>query len=63
MPCSTSSNQTEFTAEVCFHVADASANWDNPAVFVLPRILVCLDCGASSPMTPASQLAKLCAAD
>ena len=64
MPCAlcTSDNHREFLAEVNIHPSDLS-NPNNVGVFVFPRLLVCLDCGASSFMTPTAQLAQLCAAD
>jgi hypothetical protein len=57
-----SANQREFSAEVNIHFP---LRWDsnNPGIYVFPKLLVCLDCGASSFMTPASQLAQLRAAD
>lgn len=57
-----SSNQTEFPSEVNIHLPGLK-NAAQPGVFVFPRLLVCLDCGSSSFMTPASQLAKLFHAD
>jgi hypothetical protein len=64
MPCTfcTSGNQREFPAEVNIHLSGLR-NSQKPGVFVFPRLLVCLDCGASSFMTPPSELAELCAAD
>jgi hypothetical protein len=56
-----SSNQTEFPAEVHIHFPGLR-NAGKPGVFVSPRLLVCLDCGSSSFTTPASDLAQLCAA-
>ncbi len=60
MPCPfcTSNNQTELPAEVNIHFPGLK-NADKPGVFVFPRLLVCLDCGSSSFMTPASELARL----
>jgi len=54
----TSSNQTEFGAEVHIHFP-GFRNAAKPGVFVFPSLLVCLDCGSSSFMTPASELAQL----
>ena len=54
----TSTNQAEFPAEVNIHfpgLRDA----DKPGVLVFPRLMVCLDCGSSSFMTPALELARL----
>ena len=63
MSCSfcTSSNQTVFPAEIHIHFPGLS-NADKPGVLVFPRLLVCLDCGSSSFMTPAPELAELRAA-
>jgi hypothetical protein len=58
----TSSNQTEFPAEVNIHFPDLR-DADQLAVFVFPRILVCLDCGCSSFTTPAPELERLRAAN
>jgi hypothetical protein len=57
-----SANQREFSAEVNIHFP---FRWDsdNSGVFVFPKLLVCLDCGSTSFMTPSSQLAQLRAAD
>ena len=64
MPCTFcgSSNQREFPAEVNIHLPFLK-NEGNPGVFVFPKLLVCLDCGASSFITPVSQLSQLSAAD
>ena len=64
MPCTScaSGNQREFPAEVNIHLPGLR-NSHNPGVFVFPRLLVCLDCGASSFVTPPSELDELCAAD
>src|SRR5580704_6130081 len=56
----TSGNQREFPAEVNIHLSGLR-NSHNPGVFVFPRLLVCLDCGHSSFMTPTFELAELCA--
>jgi hypothetical protein len=58
----TSRNQKEFPAEVGIHFPDFR-DVDEGAVFVFPKLLVCCDCGFSSFMTPAPELARLCAAD
>jgi len=54
----TSSNQAEFPAEMNIHRMGLW-NADKPGIFVFPRVLVCLDCGFSSFMTPESELAQL----
>jgi hypothetical protein len=58
----TSTNLKEFPAEVHIHFPGIRS-MHQPGIFVFPRLLVCLDCGSSSFTTPASELAKLCAAD
>jgi len=57
-PLCASSNQTEFPAEVNIHFPGLK-NADKVGVLVFPRLLVCLDCGAASFVTPTSQLAQL----
>ena len=37
-------NQSEFSSEVCIHFAGVQ-NLSKPAVFVFPKLLICLDCG------------------
>ena len=61
-PSCTSSKQKEFSAEVDIHFPDLK-DVDQLGVLVFPRLLVCLDCGYSSFMTPAPELARLRAAD
>jgi hypothetical protein len=61
MTCTTcgSSNGTEFPAEVNIHVPGRLKNSDETGVFVFPRLLICCDCGCSSFLTPAPELARL----
>ena len=54
----TSSNQAEFPAEVHIHFPGLR-NAAKAGIFVFPKILVCLDCGASSFVMPDSELAEL----
>ena len=61
-PSCTSSKQKEFPAEVDIHLPDLK-DLDQFGVLVFPRLLVCLDCGYSSFMTPAPELDRLRAAD
>jgi hypothetical protein len=58
-----SSNRVEFPAEVNIHLPDSLKNTDEVGVFVFPRLLVCCDCGSSSFLTPAPELARLRVAD
>jgi hypothetical protein len=64
MPCPfcTSGNRREFPAEVDIHFPDVR-DANKLGVIVFPRILVCLDCGCSSFMTPAPELERLRAAN
>ncbi len=41
-----SENQTQFVAEINIHFSGLR-NVDKPGVLVFPKLLVCLDCGAS----------------
>jgi hypothetical protein len=60
MPCSSclSSNQAEFPAEINIHFPGRE-NGTKPTVWVFPKILVCLDCGASRFTTPENELSRL----
>jgi hypothetical protein len=57
LACS-SANQTEFTAEVNIHFRGRQ-NIDNPGVLLFPKLLVCMDCGASHFSTPQPALSQL----
>ena len=50
-----STNQAELNAEVCIHFPDLK-NLETPAVFMFPKVSVCVDCGASQFATPATEL-------
>jgi hypothetical protein len=52
------SNQAEFSAEMVVH-SSGLKNIDRPAVYVFPKILVCLDCGSARFIVPKSELASL----
>ena len=60
MPCPScqSSNKMEFLAEINIHFP-GTENLSKPTVWVFPKILVCLDCGASTFTTPKVELARL----
>ena len=60
MPCTfcQSSNQREFSAEMSIYLP-YRWNADNTGILVFPKLLVCLDCGGSSFITPTSQLEQL----
>jgi hypothetical protein len=53
-----SGNEAEFTAEMLIHFCGLR-NIDKPSVGLFPKLLVCLDCGASQFTVPESELALL----
>ena len=57
-PACSSCNQVEFSAEMVVH-SSGLKNIDRPAVYVFPKILVCLDCGFSQFSVPESALVSL----
>ena len=64
MPCPSclSRNQAEFPSEINIHFP-GSNNWTKPTVWVFPKILVCLDCGASLLTISKEELARLAQTD
>jgi hypothetical protein len=60
MPCPSclSRNQAEFPAEINIHFPGPK-NWTKPTLWVFPKILVCLDCGATLFPIPKDELARL----
>jgi hypothetical protein len=56
MPCDlcSSTNLAEFTVEMMIHSARRSV--EDPGVLALPKVLICLDCGASRFTTPDAEL-------
>jgi hypothetical protein len=60
MPCllCASDNQEEFGTEINIHFRGLK-NIDDPGVLFFPKVLVCLDCGASRFSTPADELLRL----
>ncbi len=60
MPCPSclSRNQVKFASEINIHFP-GSKNWTQPTFLVFPRILVCLDCGASLFTIPKDELTRL----
>ena len=60
MPCPSclSRKQAEFPAEINIHFPGPE-NWTKPTVWVFPKVLVCLDCGASLFPVPKDELARL----
>jgi len=49
-----SGNEAEFTAEMLIHFCGLR-NIDKPSVGLFPKLLVCLDCGASQFTVPESE--------
>ena len=64
MPCSSclSSNQSEFPTEVNIHFRGLKSLNDS-GVLAFPKILICLDCGASRFTIPENELARLAETD
>jgi hypothetical protein len=60
MPCKTcgSVNQSKFSAEMGIHFLELK-NIDKPTVWVLPEVIVCLDCGTAEFAVPAEELRQL----
>jgi hypothetical protein len=53
-----SENLGEFTAEIAIHFPGLK-NIDMPAVWVFPKILVCLDCGVAQFAVPEAERRQL----
>jgi hypothetical protein len=60
MSCSScaSRNQAEFSTEMAIHFVGPK-NLDAPHVFILPKALICLDCGLSRFTFPETELQGL----
>jgi hypothetical protein len=60
MPCKTcgSVNQSKFSAEMGIHFLELK-NIDKPTVWVLPEVIVCLDCGMAEFSVPKHELRQL----
>ena len=56
--CGSAEQQAEFAAEICVHFPGAQ-NLSTPAVFVFPKIAVCLCCGSTKFVTPQKELQLL----
>lgn len=54
-----SENQSEFSSEICVHFPGGLESLTKPAVFVLPKIVVCLDCGHAEFSVPETELRPL----
>jgi hypothetical protein len=61
-PSCLSRNEAEFPAEMNIHFP-GSENLTKPSVWLFPKVLVCLDCGASRFTTPKNELARLAGTD
>jgi len=53
-----SANVGEFTGEIAIHFPGLK-NIDKPAVWVFPKIAVCLDCGTARFVVPETELRLL----
>jgi hypothetical protein len=51
-------NQSEFDSELCIHLPGLQC-LDQPAVFVFPKVVVCLDCGFTEFSIPEVELQRL----
>ena len=60
MPCKTcgSVNQRKFDGEIGIHFPGLE-NLDKPAVFVLSKVAVCMDCGSAEFVVPEGELRQL----
>jgi hypothetical protein len=60
MPCKScgSVNQREFSAEMRIHFPGLK-NMDKPVMWVFPRLVVCLECGAAEFAVPEAELRLL----
>ena len=54
-----SRNHSEFNSEMCIHFSEGLEGLEKPAVFVYPKITVCLDCGHSEFSMPETELRSL----
>jgi len=54
-----SGNHSEFNSEICIHFSEGLEGLEKPAVFVSPKITVCLDCGHSEFSLPETELRLL----
>jgi hypothetical protein len=57
MPCDlrSSTKLAEFTVEMMIHL-NASRSVEDPGVLAFPKVLICLNCGASRFTTPDGEL-------
>jgi hypothetical protein len=64
MPCKScgSTNRGKFTAEMGIHFPGLE-NIDKPAVWVFPKLVVCLDCGTAEFAVPEEELRQLAKGD
>lgn len=51
-------NEAEYTSEIMIHFSGCK-NLNNPGVLMFPKVLVCVDCGASRFTTPTEDLRTL----
>ena len=55
-------SHSEFTSEICIHFPGLKGR-EKPAVFVYPKIVVCLDCGFTEFSIPKTELQLLAETD
>jgi len=57
-PCRScaSSRQMEFRGEICLHFPGGLESLNKPLVWVFPKVVVCLDCGAAQFTVPDAEL-------
>src|SRR5215467_3355368 len=53
-----STNESELDSEICIHFSGRE-NLSNPALFVFPKLSVCLECGRSQFTLAKTELEKL----
>ena len=56
--CCRSFKQVELTAEMLIHYPGLK-NLDKPALWLFPKLLVCLDCGCSHFTVPGTELGSI----
>ena len=64
VPCGScgSTNRNEFNGEIAIHFPGLD-NLDKPIVWVFPKLLICMDCGATEFTVPRSELGLLARCD
>jgi hypothetical protein len=55
-PSCSSTRQAQFPGEICLHFPGGLESLDKPLVWVFPKVVVCLDCGAAQFTVPEAEL-------